>query len=125
VADEINRHGERDVTAQALAATDWIDIVDALPIPALIRAWDLGDGESSVLAWGRAHAETELIIDDLAARRCAAALGIPVRGTLGLVLVAKRRGRVASARSTLDQLRIAGMYLADDVLNAALRLVGE
>jgi len=48
-----------------------------------------------------------------------------VRGTLGLVLVAKQRGEIASARSVLDQLRQSGMYLSDRVLNEALALVGE
>ncbi|ASC69755.1 hypothetical protein XM38_006840 [Halomicronema hongdechloris C2206] len=77
------------------------------------------------MAWVYTHAGSEAIIDDLAARRCAAALEIPVRGTLGLVLVAKRRGEIASARTVLNQLRQAGMYLSDAVMNRALRLVGE
>ncbi|MDB9501648.1 DUF3368 domain-containing protein [Spirulina major CS-329] len=50
---------------------------------------------------------------------------IPVRGTLGLVLVAKQRGEIAEARSVLMQLRQVGMYLSDGVLNRALALVGE
>ena len=33
--------------------------------------------------------ELEAVFDDLAARKCAAALSIPVRGTLGLLLLAK------------------------------------
>jgi predicted nucleic acid-binding protein len=78
-----------------------------------------------VLAWGYAHRGTEVIIDDLAARRCAAALGIPVRGTLGLVLVAKKRGVIAFARPVVDKLRQSGMYLSDRVIDQALALVGE
>ena len=66
-----------------------------------------------------------MILDDLAARRCAAIHQIPVRGTLGLVLVAKRRGVISSARSTLDELRRVGMYLSDAVLDDALSLIGE
>jgi predicted nucleic acid-binding protein len=65
------------------------------------------------------------VVDDLAARRCAQALGIPVRGTLGLVLLGKRRGRLAAARPVLESLRRAGMYLSDSVMNRALRAVGE
>lgn len=64
-------------------------------------------------------------MDDLLARRCAEALNIPVRGTLGLVLVAKQRGRIPSARAALMQLRTGGMYLSDRVMNEALKLVGE
>lgn len=63
-------------------------------------------------------------MDDLAGR-CAAALGIPVRGTLSLLLTAKRRGRISQARPVLERLRQAGMYLSDRIMDQALALVGE
>jgi predicted nucleic acid-binding protein len=91
----------------------------------IIRAWDLGDGEASVLAWGYANAGTVVIVDDLAARRCAATLGIPVRGTLGLILTAKKKGVIPQARPVLENLRQSGMYLSDRILNQALKLVDE
>jgi len=43
----------------------------------------------------------------------------------GLVLRAKRIGRIAAARPVVEQLREAGMYLSDRVLNRALNLVHE
>jgi len=95
------------------------------PVPPQIQAWDLGPGESAVLAWSHTHEGSEAIIDDLAGRRCAAAFNIPVRGTLGLVLTAKQRGHISSAREILYQLRQAGMYLSDRVLNEALAKIGE
>ena len=125
VANEIWHRGTSDVTAQAIETTNWLVVVSSPPIPPEIQAWSLGRGESSVLAWARTNPGTEAIIDDLAARRCAAAFGIPVRGTLGLVLTAKKRGRVAAARPVLLELRRAGMYLSDRVMNQALALVGE
>jgi predicted nucleic acid-binding protein len=125
VAEEIQRRGTTDPTAQALTRTAWLIIVKAPPVPALIQAWDLGEGESSVLAWAYTHPGTETIVDDLAARRCAAALGLPVRGTLGLVLTAKRRGIIPAARPVVERLRQVGMYLSDRVIHQALALVGE
>lgn len=125
VAVEIRRRGPTDLTVQAIERTDWLVIVESPPIPGLIQAWDLGQGESSVLAWALAHPDTEAIVDDLAARRCAAALGIPVRGTLGIILTAKKRGQIPAARPVLEKLRQAGMYLSTRVINQALALVGE
>ncbi len=125
VAAEIQRRGASDPTAQAIAETDWLVVTRTPPVPPQIQAWGLGAGESSVLAWAHAHPGAEAIIDDLAARRCAAALNIPVRGTLGLVLTAKRRGHIPAARPVLLQLRQDGMYLSDRVMNRALALVGE
>lgn len=125
VASEIERAGPADVTVQAIRGAAWLSIVDDPTVPPTIQSWGLGEGESTVLAWANAHPGVEAIIDDLAARRCAAALGIPVRGTLGLVLVAKQRGHIPSARTLLEQLRNSGMYLSDRVMNKALALVGE
>lgn len=125
VAAEIQIRGKIDPTAQALASTPWLLVTQTPAVPAQVQAWGLGPGESSVLAWAHAHPGTEAIIDDLAGRRCAAAFNIPVRGTLGLVLIAKQRGRVPSARSLLEQLRQGGMYLSDHVMNEALARVGE
>lgn len=125
VAAEIQRRGMTDPTVQAIERTSWLIVVETPPAPNLIQSWDLGPGESSVLAWAHAYPGTEAIVDDLAARRCAAALGIPVRGTLGLVLTAKRRGTIPAARPVLEKLRQTGMYLSDRVLNQSLALVGE
>lgn len=125
VADEIRRRGSGDPAARALANTRWLQIVDVPAVPGTIQAWDLGPGESAVLSWCAARPGIEAIIDDLAARRCAGALGIPMRGTLGVVLVGKQRGRLPAARPVLESLRKAGMYLSDRVMNGALMMVGE
>ena len=125
VAVEIRRRGSEDVTARALDYTPWLEIVEPPAVPSIIQAWDLGLGESAVLAWAHARPGCEAIIDDLAARRCAATLRIPVRGTLGLVLLAKKRGHIALARPVVETLRQSGMYLSDRIVNRALALVGE
>ena len=91
----------------------------------IIQAWDLGLGESSVLAYSYVNAGTIAIIDDLAARRCAEALHIPLRGALGLVLIAKNRGVLPAARPVLLKLKQSGMYLSDRVLEKVLALIGE
>ena len=65
------------------------------------------------------------IIDDLGGRNCAACLGIPVRGTLGIVLAAKKRGAIPLARTILEDLINSGLYLRRQVLDEALKRVGE
>jgi predicted nucleic acid-binding protein len=99
--------------------------VEVRDIPTKIERWDLGAGESAVLAWCIGHPGAEAIIDDLAGRRCADALGVPVRGTLGLILIAKRRGHIDAARPILESMRRAGMYLSQAVLDRALSSVEE
>lgn len=125
VASEIRRRGKADPTVRAIERAEWVSVVDDVPVPSLIQSWDLGPGESAVLAMAHARPSTVAIIDDLAARRCAAALGIAVRGTLSLVLSAKQSGVITAARPVLDRMVQAGMYLSDQLLNEALALVGE
>ena len=125
VSAEIEVRGRSDPAARILAETSWLVITQTPLIPAEVQEWGLGPGESSVIAWAHAHQGSEAIIDDLAGRRCAAAFNIPVRGTLGLVLIAKQRGHITSARQVLYHLRQSGMYLSDGVLNEALARVGE
>ncbi|MFZ5828509.1 MAG: DUF3368 domain-containing protein [Planctomycetota bacterium] len=125
VVDELQLRGNSDPAVAAMSGVEWLEVVDNPPIPASILAWDLGAGESAVLAYAFARPGTEIICDDLAARRCAVTLGIPVRGTLGLVLVAKQRGVIAAARPVMEQLRAAGMYLSGSIVDEALKKVGE
>jgi predicted nucleic acid-binding protein len=100
-------------------------MVEVPAVPPRIQAWDLGPGESSVLAYAMAHRPMIAIIDDLSARHCAEVFRIPMNGTLGLVLTAKKRGVIPLARPALEQLCQSGMYLSDQVLNHALSFVGE
>lgn len=102
VASEISRRGRQDVTEQAIENTAWLITQPAPDIPAAILEWRLGAGESATLALAQAHG-LEAIIDDLAGRKCAASLAIPVRGTLGIVLAAKQRGLIPQARPVIHR----------------------
>jgi len=77
-----------------------------------ILAWDLGPGESEVIT---AVLEMEgawwAVLDDLAARRCAKSLGVPVVGTVGLVIKAHQQDSSFEVKSALEKLEAAGLYL--------------
>lgn len=124
VAVEICARGARDVTARAITHTQWLVTRPAPVVPAAIARWRLGAGESATLALAL-ELGLEAIIDDLAGRKCAQRLGVTVRGTLGIVLVAKQRGLIAQARPVIDDLMSAGLYLSPRVRDTALGRVGE
>ncbi len=125
VADELLRRGHEDPAARAISAGSGIEVVDGIAVPPRVAGWGLGSGESAVLALALSVPGAVAILDDLAGRRCAAALGVPVRGTLGMVLAAKQRGWIPLARPVLEDLIGGGMYLSRRVLDEALSRVGE
>lgn len=125
VAMEIMHRGQQDITARAIEQTEWLITKPISSIPTIITEWRLGAGESSVLALAAKHSGTEAIIDDLVGRKCAASLNIPVRGTLGIVLVAKKRGLIPKARPIIEDMMAAGLYLSRKVVDEALSKVGE
>ncbi|NKC14349.1 MAG: DUF3368 domain-containing protein [Gammaproteobacteria bacterium] len=125
VATEILQRGGQDITARAIEQTEWLITTPVSHIPTTVTEWRLGAGESSVLALASEHPGTEAIIDDLAGRKCAASLNIPVRGTLGIVLVAKKRGLIPQARPVIEDMMTAGLYLSRKVVDEALQRVGE
>lgn len=125
VAEEIRAKGEEDPAARALAAAAWLSIVTTPDASAPLLAWDLGAGETTVLAQALSRPGTEAIIDDLAARRCAKAFGIPICGTLGLVLRAARKGIVSDPVGILNQLRSAGMWLDPGLFEQVLSMAKE
>lgn len=95
-------------------------VVNASPL-----AWDLGAGETAVLAYALAHPGWTAILDDGAARRCAKVFGVPHKGTLGVVLLAKQRGIIPAAREVLERLQANGFRIDRQVYAGALALVGE
>ncbi len=78
-----------------------------------------------MLAIAMADPSCEAILDDRDARRCAHAIQVMVRGTIGLVLLAKQIGAIPLARPVVEQLRQSGLFVTDGLTNQALALVGE
>jgi predicted nucleic acid-binding protein len=124
VATEIQQRGSEDISVQMIKDTDWLVEKPVSVIPIMVAEWRLGAGESGVLGLALEHG-MEAIIDDLAGRKCAASLGVLVRGTLGIVLAAKQRGVISQARPVIEDMIDAGLYLSKSVLNKALQKVGE
>ncbi len=122
VVDEILAKPE---SKDRISNTPWIRVLSVDPPAASLTAWDLGPGETSVLTYALAHPGTEAVLDDWAARRCAKSLGVPVCGTLGVILRAARKGILSDPVSVLHKVRNAGMWLSQDVFEEVLGLARE
>jgi predicted nucleic acid-binding protein len=90
----------------------------------LLSALDPGEAEAIVLA-------TDLkadivIIDEQEAREFATRAGLPVTGVLGVLLRAKRTGRIPAVRHEIQALRAtAGFFIAPALEAKVLASAGE
>lgn len=125
VAQEVARGPADDPARTWLEKNAGLLVRELKSVSHAVAAWDLGLGESHVVTWAYEHRGYEAILDDRAARTCARALGIPVRGTIGVILVAKKEGRIPSVRPIFDGLVSAGFRIDPELLAAATKLVGE
>lgn len=84
----------------------------------------LGAGEAQAIALAFSE-DTLLLIDDRAGRAAARRLGLAITGTVGVLLQAKQAGLIPQVLPLLDQMRQAGDYLSEALLDSAARLAGE
>ena len=125
VVTELNAGPEDDVAVRFLREGH-LPIVDAPNPPASLLAWDLGAGETAVLAYALAHPGWTAVLDDRAARKCAQTFSIPLKGTLAVVILARKKGLIPSASAVLRQMQTNGFRLKDDLIQETLRqTVGE
>ena len=124
VAKEIMAGPANDRARLQVAAGEW-QVAEVPPAPEELQAWDLGAGETAVISYAIANARWTAILDDGAARRCARSFSVPVKGSLGIILMAKKRGLIDSAASVLESLRQRGFRLDEKLIADALKEIGE
>ena len=92
--------------------------------PKILSA-SLGAGESETISLALEIGAGLAILDDRPARRLAYALGIPIIGTLGLLLAAKQRKLLRAVRPCLDALTQHDFWIAPSLYEQVLRDAGE
>jgi predicted nucleic acid-binding protein len=86
----------------------------------------LGRGEAEALLLAKEMNARLLLTDDRKARLAARRLNIPCIGLVGMVVQAKRLGKILSVRELLHVLEMkGGLYLSEVVVTEALRIAGE
>ncbi|HEY3319825.1 MAG TPA: DUF3368 domain-containing protein [Planctomycetota bacterium] len=117
--------GPKDDPARAALESGWGTRVPTPAFPSELLEWGLGAGETAVIAVAREQGGCVAVLDDAQGRMCARSLNVPVRGTLGVLLLAARRGLVPSLRQALENLRAAGLYVDEKIIVAVLKSLGD
>lgn len=84
---------------------------------------DLGESEAIILA--EEIGAKQLLIDEKAARRVATEKKLPLIGTMGILLLAKRRGLVNSVKDVLDEMQGQGTRISNRLYLQVLTLADE
>ena len=85
----------------------------------------LHDGEVEVMILSKEIGADVVIIDDANAKKHAKYLGLPVTGTLGVLIRAKQEGYVEELKPVLYQMIEHGIYISNSLVELCLKQVGE
>jgi len=106
--------------AAALTDAAWSEWIRPAPEPDPLLVAELDPGEAAVISLARACAPCMAVIDEKRGRSIAHQVyGLPVKGTAGLLVEAKRRGLLDDLRTTMLDLKRAGYYLSDAIIEGA------
>jgi uncharacterized protein len=124
---EVVLEGRGRAGATEVAEASWIRVREASPGTALrLLLAELDDGEAESLALASEIGADLVLLDEREARGVARSMGLTVLGTVGILLWAKRMGRVASLRKELDALQDKGAFrLSASLVERLLREAGE
>lgn len=103
----------------------WLKVVlpkDQGMITALKLSVDDGEAEAIALAY---EYQGVLIVDDLQARKVAQRLGLQITGTVGILIIAKKKGIIDSVKGAIDSLESVGFYVGASLKEQALKMAGE
>lgn len=101
----------------------------SIPVQNKIQAILLGRiidaGEAEAIQLAIEQQADLLLIDDLNGRKAAKRRGVPITGTGGMLVAAKRAGFLKTIAPVLDKLILAGYRLSPALCQQILKLAGE
>ena len=127
VFDEVTVRGAGLPGSAELSQADWVEVARHDSQAHLFRllGTEIDPGEAAAICLAVANQADLLLSDDRKARAAAEALGLQVKGTLGILTETKRRGMIASLGPRLWDLQAKGVWLGDSLIERVLKEAGE
>lgn len=108
------------------ASLDWIQIEKIQNEMAKeLYKTQLHEGEVEVMILAKEIGADVIIVDDANAKKHAKYLGLPVTGTLGVLIKAKKKGYIDELKPILQLMVKNGIYLSANLIEMCLKEVGE
>ena len=127
VHQEVVRKGAGLAGSAEIGNANWIDVAvhDAGAALVQLLMIDLDPGEAAAIGLAVERRSEWILSDDRKARLAAEKLGIKVRGSLGVLAEAKRRGLVPAVAPLLYELKAKGVWLSESLVERVLSGLGE
>lgn len=126
VRDEVLGARKRQTGTAALAEAEWLHahpVSDPTAVALLRERLDAGESETIVLAL---QVDADIVLmDEARGRRIAAARGLVLTGTLGMLLLAKEQGIIKRVTPHLDHLADEEFYMSGALYEKVLKRAGE
>jgi predicted nucleic acid-binding protein len=127
VYDEVVVRGHGEPGSAEVASSSFIQVSDS-PLASPLRMsllMELDAGEAAAITLAVEQRADLVLVDERKGRAVAQRLGLRVRGTLGVLVEAKRRGHVGLVEPILARLVGAGFRISTTVRDEILRSAGE
>jgi predicted nucleic acid-binding protein len=126
VYQEMVSTGKDRPGALSVQTATWLVKKTPTDVSALDRlAQRLGRGETEAIVLAKELPDSIVELDDALARRVAREEKVPDVGTVGLLIHAKHRGLLSSIKPILQDLKQAGFYLDQSLINLVLQKTDE
>jgi len=124
---EVVEEGKGQIGAEEVEKSNWIRTVkvkDQNLVSALNESLDLGESEAIALALQLSG--DIILLDEKEARMMAAKYGLKPLGTIGILILAKKKKRINSLKIELDKLiNESGFRISPEIYKKVLEEVGE
>ncbi len=116
---------EQEGRLALLSDNPWIKVTP-LENPVRVQIFaGLDRGEAEVLALAEEQNAQLILMDERRGRRYAQRLGLPLSGTLGVLLLAKEVGLNETVLPLVSAMQEIGLHFHSDLIAKALDLAGE
>ena len=125
MAEGEGRPGAREV--EDAVEQGWLRVVAPVDHKLVVLLQrDLDDGEAEAIALAVEQNPDVVLLDESEGRSISETFSLPRVGVVGLLIRAKREGRITSLKTELDCLRNeAGFWIRNELYLKALAAVGE
>lgn len=127
VFEEVTVKGAGLPGAQDVKSAAWLTVASAsnTDVASALLASGLHRGEAEAIALAVERRAERLLIDERQGRLTAERMGVPVIGSIGILVAAKARGEVKRVAPLLVDLRASGLWISEAFVNRVLAALGE